>query len=288
MVRTSSARGGEFDLPGGPDAVLLLHGLTGSTFELRHVAERLNAEGMRCLAPRMAGHGGPPEALVGLAYTAWIAQARRDLERLAGARRTFLVGCSMGALVACSLAHDHPERADGLVLLAPALHLQLQGRLAALLGRFGPLGRLVVPKAAGSDVGDREMREANPGLPGVPLCAVSELAALARHVDAQLPGIAAPALVIAGGHDHTVALSGARRVARRIGSGPAELRVLPESWHLVGIDVERDRCADEAACFLAGLPVPGRRGPARRSTARRRPAGKAGAARERAGRKRGR
>ncbi|ABC83225.1 alpha/beta hydrolase [Anaeromyxobacter dehalogenans] len=274
MVRTSSARGDEFDLPGGPDAVLLLHGLTGSTFEVLPVAERLHAAGMRCLAPRMAGHAGGPEALGAVSYTEWIAQARRDLERLAGARRTFLVGCSMGALVACALAHDHPARADGLVLLAPALELQLQGRLGALLGRLGPLRRVVIPKAAGSDVRDPEMRAANPAFPGVPLGAVAELAKLARHVDAQLPGIAAPALVIAGGHDHTVTLGGARRLARRIGSGPAALRVLPESWHLVGIDVERERCAEAAARFLEALPVPGgRRRADRPAPARRRKAG---------------
>jgi carboxylesterase len=87
-------------------------------------------------------------------------------------------------------------------------------------------------------------------------------------VDRQLPGIAAPALVVAGAHDHTVTVAGARRLARRIGSGPAELIVLEDSWHLVGIDVERGLCADEAARFLSGLPVPGVRSdaaPGRRS-----------------------
>jgi carboxylesterase len=259
------AHGGELELAGGPDAVLLLHGLTGSTFELHPLAERLHAAGMRCVAPVMAGHGGAPDGLFGVGWSEWVAKAARDLARLEGARRTFVVGCSMGALVACALAHDHPERVDGLVLLAPALELGIWGRLAALLGRLPPLRRVVVPKAAGSDVRDVEMKKRNPGLPGVPLGAVAELRGLAAHVDRQLPGIAAPALVIAGGHDHTVTLSGAKRLARRIGSGPAELRVLEASFHLVGIDVERDRCADEALRFLESLPIPGRRAaPARR------------------------
>lgn len=259
MVRRTNADGRELDLPGGPDAVLLLHGLTGSTFEVLPVAERLNAAGMRCLAPVMAGHGGTPEELAGIPWTSWVSGASRDLARLDGARRTFVVGCSMGALVACALAHDQPARVDGLVLLAPALELQLQGKLGALLGRAGPLRRCVIPKTAGSDVRDEEMRRRNPTLPGVPLGSVAELVQLAAHVDRLLPGVAAPALVVAGGHDHTVAISGVRRLARRIGSGPAELLVLPESWHLVGIDVERERCAAAAQRFLEGLPVPGRR-----------------------------
>ncbi|ABS27748.1 carboxylesterase [Anaeromyxobacter sp. Fw109-5] len=261
MARTGIEHGREFELRGGPDAVLLLHGLTGSTFEMHVVARRLAEQGMRCLAPVMAGHGGEARDLLGVPWPEWVAKARRDLARLEGARRTFVVGCSMGALVACALAHDHPERVDGLVLLAPALELQLHGRLAALLGRHAPLSRLVVPKTAGSDVSDPEQRERNrvATLEGVPLAAVAQLRALADHVDRQLPGIAAPALVVAGAHDHTVTVAGARRLARRIGSGPAHLVVLPDSFHLVGIDVERDLCADEAARFLEGLPVPGAR-----------------------------
>jgi carboxylesterase len=129
-----------------------------------------------------------------------------------------------------------------------------------------PLARLVpiVPKLGGSDVSDPEQRRANPTMPAVPLRAVAELRRLARFVDAILPGIRAPALVIAGRRDHTVALSGARRLARRIGSGPAQLVVLERSSHLVGIDVERDRCAAEVAVFfdrLAGTSGGERQGP---------------------------
>src|SRR6266511_1524034 len=223
------------------------------------VAESLHRAGMRCLAPVMAGHGGAPQALAGVPWAEWIGKARRDLARLEGARRTFVVGCSMGALVACALAHDQPARVDGLILLAPALELTLSGKLGALLGGLPFLRGTIVPKRAGSDVSDPEMLRRNPCMYAVPLAAVAELLALEAHVARQLPGIAAPALVIHGAHDHTVTPDGARRLAGRIGSAAAALVVLRRSWHLVGIDVERDRCADEATRFLEALPLPGRR-----------------------------
>jgi carboxylesterase len=254
--------GREFELPGGPDAVLLLHGLTGSTFEMHHLATRLAGAGFRCLAPVMAGHGGQPGELLGVPWTEWVAKARRDLSRLAGARRTYLAGCSMGALVACALAHDHPDRVDGLILLAPAFQLQPLGRLGGLLARTGLLWRTMVPKGSGSDVRDPEMRRRNPCLTAVPLSAVAELQALAGFVDRIAAGVVAPALVVAGAQDHTVTLAGARRLARRLGSGAAELLVLPDSYHLVGLDVEREWCADEAIRFLEGLGAPsGHRAP---------------------------
>jgi carboxylesterase len=255
--------GREFELGGGPDAALLLHGLTGSTFEIHPLALRLQAEGFRCLAPVMAGHGGAPADLVGVPWSEWVAKAGRDLSRLAGARRTVVAGCSVGALVACALAHQRPEAVDALVLLAPAMALAPAGRLGGLLGRCGPLRRAVVPKGSGSDVRDAEMRRRNPCLPGVPLSAVAELERLAAHVDRLLPELRVPALVVAGGRDHTVTESGARRLARRIGSGPAPLVVLPESFHLVAIDVERERCCEVAVDFLSRAPLAAR-GAARR------------------------
>jgi carboxylesterase len=249
--------GRELDLPGGPDAALLLHGLTGSTFELFPIAERLRARGVRVLAPLLAGHGGTAQDLAGVKWTEWLAKAGRDLGRLEGARRTLVVGCSTGALLGCALAAELPSRVQGLVLLAPALELALAGRVAALLGRLPFLRERIVPKGTGSDVSDPEMRRRNRCLDGVPLSSVAELSTLAAHVERLLPVVEAPTLVIQGAHDHTVTLAGARRLAQGLGSGPAEVVVLPKSFHLVGIDVERERCAELAAGFLDSLPLEG-------------------------------
>jgi carboxylesterase len=107
-------------------------------------------------------------------------------------------------------------------------------------------------------VADAEMRAANPCMDGVPLASIAALVGLQRHVDGLLPRVRCPSLVVAGALDHTVTVAGARHVARRLAGG-ARLVVLPRSQHLVGIDVERDRCASEVQAFLDSLPA---RGPA--------------------------
>ncbi|HVP67619.1 MAG TPA: alpha/beta fold hydrolase [Anaeromyxobacteraceae bacterium] len=245
------ADGRAFDLPGGPDAALLLHGLTGSPFEVRYLADRLHEPGgYRCLGPLLPGHGSAEE-LARTRWRDWVEGARAELLRLSGARRTVVVGCSMGALLACVLARDLAGRVDGLVLLAPALELTRPGRLAGWLARHTLIAKVwpFARKRTGSDVGDEEMRARNPCLDAVPLASVAELLELARHVDALLPEIRVPALVVAGARDHTVTVAGARRMAGRLGGG-ARLVVLPRSQHLVGIDVERERCAEEVRAFL--------------------------------------
>lgn len=247
--------GGEIDLPGGPDAALLLHGLTGSTYEVHPLADRFHAAGLRVLAPVMAGHEGSPRALRGLSSSAWVEKAEQDLDRIRGARRTFLAGVSMGGMVACALARRHPDRVQGLLLFAPALRLAPIVKLGALLGKIPGLRDLIVSKG-GTDLRDPEMRRQRAGgLPGLPLSAIAELDRLSRLVERQLPGITAPTLVMAGERDRTVTVGGARRVVARLGGG-AELVLVPNSGHLLLVDVDRGRCVDRAMEFVQLLRAP--------------------------------
>ena len=149
--------------------MLLLHGLTGTPFEVRPVADRLARNGVRCLAPVLAGHESP-EALARTSWLDWVGGARDALASLGETRRTLVVGSSMGALVACTLAAENPGRVDGVALLAPALELQPLGKLAGWLARNTPVAGYVpqIPKGGGSDVGDPQARAANPCMESIP------------------------------------------------------------------------------------------------------------------------
>jgi carboxylesterase len=259
MVADSAQRGdpGPYDLPGSTgsaDAALLLHGLTGTPFELRPVADRLARAGVRCLAPVLPGHENA-DSLSRSSWLDWVGGAREALDSLRQARRTMVVGSSMGALVACTLAAEHPGSVDGIALLAPALELQPLGKLAGWLAGATPMARFLpqIPKGGGSDVGDPEARAANPCMESIPLRSVGELLAFQSHVDALLPRVRCPALVVAGALDGTVTVAGAQRMADRLGGG-ARLVVLPRSRHLVAIDFERERVADDVARFFDSLP----------------------------------
>jgi carboxylesterase len=259
MAADATRRGdpGPFDLPGRPgcgDAALLLHGLTGTPFELRPVADRLARAGVRCLAPVLPGHHSA-DALARTSWQDWVSGAREALAAIGETRRTLLVGSSMGALVACALAAESPDRVDGIALLAPALELQPLGKLAGWLAGATPMARFLpqIPKGGGSDVGDPEARAMNPCMESIPLRSVGELRSFQAHVDALLPRVRCPALVVAGALDGTVTVAGARRMADRLGGG-ARYVVLPRSRHLVAIDFERDRLADDVAGFLDSIP----------------------------------
>ncbi|MCH2185143.1 hypothetical protein MK280_04655, partial [Myxococcota bacterium] len=64
-------------------AALCLHGLTGTPYEVRPIAEALAAVGLRAFGPRLAGHGGTPENLAATPYTAWVEGVRQHYAVLA-------------------------------------------------------------------------------------------------------------------------------------------------------------------------------------------------------------
>ena len=60
-----------FTFKGGEKAVLLLHGFTGNTADVRMLGRYLNERGYTCHAPQYKGHGVPPEELVHTGPADW-------------------------------------------------------------------------------------------------------------------------------------------------------------------------------------------------------------------------
>src|SRR5260370_23781952 len=117
-----------FALGDGPDACLLLHGLTGSPAEVRPIGEALAQAGLRAVGPILPGHGTTPEDLYIVTRADLLAAARSALLDLRGARRIYLCGLSAGALLAIHLAAQSWLR-EGLpeicavAFLAPAIEV---------------------------------------------------------------------------------------------------------------------------------------------------------------------
>ncbi len=72
-----------FDLPGrGRAAALCLHGLTGTPYEVRPLAEAISAVGIRAVGPALPGHNETPERLAATSHKEWLEAARAQFRRL--------------------------------------------------------------------------------------------------------------------------------------------------------------------------------------------------------------
>jgi lipase len=104
---------------------LAVHGITSSHMAWRTVARELaRVPGLSLLAPdlRGRGHSGSLPGPYGMA--AHVADMLAVLDD-AGVERAVLVGHSMGAYVAASLAAQHPERVSELLLVDAGLSIPL-------------------------------------------------------------------------------------------------------------------------------------------------------------------
>ncbi len=170
----------------------------------------------------------------------------------AGAEGAFVVGISMGGMIAQHVALRHPSRVRGLVLLATT-----PGFLMGALPEAKALGRLFsipfggpragaephAPALAGVEVGPREgdLRDWPKAMREDPTSTRTFLAhvfAASTHlVGGKLHRIKCPAVVVAGSHDTLIPLKNARVLAEKIPL--AELEILEETGHAVFAD-DRD------------------------------------------------
>jgi carboxylesterase len=245
-------------IPGDGRGVLCLHGITGTPFEIRPLAEALGRTGCTVEAPMLAGHGGTLGELAATGWPAWLRSAEEAMDRVrarVGNRPIAICGFSMGALLALRLARLYPDRISALVVMSTPLRLrrlQVMGirTVASLPVDFRKLPAVCVPKLNGSDVSDPVLRYTNPGLRAFPMSALKALVDLMDTVRADLPAIRTPALVVHGRHDHVVPMEDSLELTGCLGSEVIERLWLDKSFHIVTLDIERGAVIDGALRFL--------------------------------------
>jgi len=247
-----------FTLGDGPDACLLLHGLTGSPAEVRPVGEALAAAGIRAYGPLLPGHGTTPEDLYTTTRADLLHAAESALLSLRGARRLFLAGLSMGSLLAIHLA-ARPWIREGLpdfaalALLAPAIEFSGSTWLFAnVLGRLPALPLILAKGGRDLRAEPDERQKVDASYAAIPMRWAGELRALSQEARTLARRVRAPTLVMQGALDRTVSPSGSRRLARLLGSAQVEVRMLPKSGHVLPLDVESAEVCRGIVSFFQG------------------------------------
>lgn len=241
------------------NAVLLLHGLTGTPYEVKSMALALHERGFAVRAPLLAGHTDL-RALEQTTWRDWYASAEEAFDALheGGRRRVMVLGFSMGSLLALRLAALRPADVQGVVAISVPLALaEWKRRAIATLARLRTnriMGALVgMMSKEGPDVRiQREFRN-SPSLRGLPYPTLAELVALQDEVAELLPHVRAPVLIMHGRLDHTTPPEQSARVAQRVGSSRVELQILPRSFHIVGLDLDRDDACAKITRFVTSV-----------------------------------
>jgi len=155
MVQTTTLRnphleGAPFYWQGGPVGVLLCHGFTATTAEVRLLAHSLHNQGYSVAGPLLPGHGTTPEDCNQHTWQEWYTSVEQAYQQLLSNCQTVVVGGeSTGALLILRLAAIHPEVA-GILCYAPALRLLHAPTKIFLLSLCAPF-LTSIPKAPSTD-----------------------------------------------------------------------------------------------------------------------------------------
>ena len=233
---------------GGPVGVLLLHGFTGSPWEIRPIADRLVEGGYSVATPLLAGHGTRLGALQQTTWRDWLASARDAIGWLEShVERVHLVGLSMGGLLAMLLSQQRNVRPTAsLSLLAPAVALPRTTRLLLQAAHLLPWSFVLGKDDPGLPDGRHP-----PAYDGIPMRAAASFLELQELTLAGMRPTRLPALVMHGTRDLTVPFSAGREaIVTLLGSS---IRFVPVDGggHLLPRDHRGREVVDAVADHIA-------------------------------------
>ncbi len=246
QFRNAHLPGEAFFWEGGLTGILLSHGYTATTAEVRPLAEFLHKQGYTVSGPLLPGHGTTPEEMNRCSWRDWYATIERAYDELkARCTRVVVGGESMGGLLTLHLASRHPEVA-AVLLYAPAM------RVADPVGRI--LGPVIwpflrmVPKGPldPTIVADTRWK----GYEVNPVHALAEMLALQRATWPRVKAVTQPLLLVQGRHDHAVDTRANERLFQRVGSTLKEFHWMEHSTHCVMLDQELEAVQAVTLAFL--------------------------------------
>lgn len=248
--------------------VVICHGYAEHGGRYRHVAERLTAAGLTVVVPDLRGHGHSEGRTVSVGrfdeYVQDLHQVLLDVATQLGEAPTFLLGHSMGGLIAAVYTLRHPEELRGLVLSAPAVVATGVSAPAIAIGRL--LARVAPEVGVVKLPLERVSRDpavvaaylADPWVHPRRLRARlgAEMLRAIDEVAAGLPALTLPLLAMQGSADALVDPSAAAYVHDRVGSRDRTLRIYPGLYHEIFNEPERDQVLDDLIEWLRARTDP--------------------------------
>jgi acylglycerol lipase len=241
--------------------VLLAHGGAEHSGRYAWTAGELVARGYAVYAIDHRGHGrseGPRAYVDRLAHAVADLHSLSDLahERHPAAPR-FLLGHSMGGLIAVEYALRHQDELTGLVLTAPLAVLEANGvSRGAVRALSVAAPRLPLYKIDSTTVSrDPEVVRAYDRDPlnhrgRLPARTVAELAAATATLPRRLPALSLPILSLYGSADRLVSPTASALIEARCGSSDCTVRSYDGLYHELLNEPERDRVVTDVADWV--------------------------------------
>ncbi|AST93235.1 MULTISPECIES: alpha/beta hydrolase [Sutcliffiella] len=234
-----------FTFEGGERAVLLLHGFTGNSADVRMLGRFLETRGYTCHAPQYKGHGVPPEELVHTGPEDWWQDVMEAYQFLKdkGHEQIAAVGLSLGGVFSLKLGYTVPIK--GIVPMCAPMYIKseevmYEGVLAYAREWKRREGK--TPEQI-----EQEMKAF------APMNTLKELQALIADVRDNVDMIYSPTFVVQARHDKMINTDSANIIYNAVEADNKKIKWYEESGHVITLDKEREQLHEDVYEFLESL-----------------------------------
>lgn len=245
MMKLASPK--PFTFEGGDRAVLLLHGFTGNSADVRMLGRFLEKKGYTCHAPIYKGHGVPPEELVHTGPEDWWKDVMNAYQHLKdqGYEKIAAVGLSLGGVFSLKVAYTLPIL--GVVPMCAPMYIKSEEIMYQGILAYAREYKKREQKS--SERIEQEMFE----FKQTPMNTLKALQELIRDVRNNVDMIYAPTFVVQARHDEMINTDSANIIYNGVESTLKDIKWYEDSTHVITLDKERDVLHEDVYNFLEQL-----------------------------------
>lgn len=234
-----------FTFEGGERAVLLLHGFTGNSADVRMLGRFLETKGYTCHAPQYKGHGVPPEELVQTGPEDWWQDVMEAYQFLKdkGHEQIAAVGLSLGGVFSLKLGYTVPIK--GIVPMCAPMYIKSEEVMYE-----GVLAYAREWKRREGKTPEQIEQEMNAF---APMNTLKELQALIADVRDNVDMIYSPTFVVQARHDNMINTDSANIIYNAVEADNKKIKWYEESGHVITLDKEREQLHEDVYEFLESL-----------------------------------
>ncbi len=231
----------------GEKAVLLLHGFTGNSSDVRQLGRYLQRHGITSYAPHYEGHAEPPENLLASSPHIWWSQVLEayDFLKNKGYDKIFVAGLSLGGVFALRLAVE--REVVGVATICSPMYLKDRETMYNGVLEYARTFKEREGKAA--DIVEKEMSRFEP------TDMLDEIRDMISLVNDKLDDVFDPLFIAQSEKDEMINPDSANIIYDDTSTDEdeKELKWYPESGHVLTIDVEKKELFEDLHQFMDQL-----------------------------------
>ncbi len=230
-------------------AVLLIHGWTSTSYEVRRLGKYLNENGYTASGPMLRGHGTIPKDLKDVHWTDWLEDIKKNYDELKKTHsQVYIAGTSIGACLSVILANKRADVA-GLIIMAMPYKLKYE-KITLALAKFVRLFKEYNKKYYPPTFGISTTITRIIAYQTYPISSAIETFKLVEIARKYVPRVKQPCFIIQSKSDHIVTKNSLEKIYNKIGSKIKKKHYIKRAYHTFISDIKNENVFEDILNFI--------------------------------------